>query len=153
MRRRFSPGIFKLAVKRSRIGRGLFASEKIPRGSCIIEYTGRPATRAQMIANKGKYLFWTGRGTMIDGNVAGNKARFINHSCAPNCEIDIKNRKVYIFAIRSIKEGDELTFDYGPEYFEIHIKPHGCKCLKCLSKKQSGNVGKRHKKSNITILM
>jgi SET domain-containing protein len=134
MRRRFSPGKINLFVKRSRIGRGLFAGEKITRGSCIIEYVGRPATKEQMIANKGKYLFWTGRGTMIDGNIAGNKARFINHSCAPNCFIDIKNRRVYIFALKSIQEGDELTYDYGYEYFNSHIKPHGCKCLKCLSK-------------------
>ncbi len=132
MRRRFSPGIFELLVKRSRIGRGLFAGEKISRGSCIIEYIGRPATKAQIKADTGKYLFWTGRGTMIDGNIAGNKARFINHSCTPNCEIDIKKRRVYIFAKRSIKEGEELTYNYDTEYFEAHIKPHGCKCQKCL---------------------
>lgn len=134
MRRRFLPGIFDLLVKRSRTGRGLFAGNKIPRGSCIIEYVGRPATKAQIKADTGKYLFRTGRDTMIDGNIAGNKARFINHSCRPNCEIDIKKRRVYIFAKRSIKEGEELTYDYGPEYFEAHFKPHGCMCPKCLSK-------------------
>jgi uncharacterized protein len=131
---RFSPGIFQLMVKRSQIGRGLFTSERIPRGSCIIEYVGRPATKAQIKANTGKFLFWTGRGTMIDGNIAGNKARFINHSCTPNCEIDIKKRRVYIFARRSIKEGEELTFHYGTEFFQLHIKPIGCKCPKCLSR-------------------
>lgn len=134
MKRSFSPYNFKLLIKRSRIGRGLFAGEKIPAGCCVIEYTGRPATKEQMKANTGKYLFWTGRGTMIDGNIAGNKARFINHSCAPNCVIDIRNRRVFIFAKRSIKEGEELTYHYGTEYFEDHIKPLGCKCLKCLSK-------------------
>jgi SET domain-containing protein len=135
MAQRFLPGNFSLHIKRSQIGRGLFAGEKIPRGACIVEYTGRPATKAQMIANKGKYLFWTGRGTMIDGNISGNKARFINHSCAPNCEIDIKNRRVYIFAKRSIKQGEELTYDYGFEFFEAHILPYGCKCEECLSRK------------------
>jgi uncharacterized protein len=134
MRRRFSPGIFKLLIKRSRTGRGMFAGQKIPRGSCIIEYTGKKATKKQMKENTGKYLFWTGRGTMIDGYITRNNARFINHSCAPNCEIDIKNRRVYIFARRSIKEGEELTYDYGTEFFEAHIKPYGCKCTKCLSK-------------------
>lgn len=131
MRRRFLPGAFELLIKRSRTGRGLFAGEKIPRGACIIEYTGRPATEAQIKANTGKYLFWTGRGTMIDGNIAGNKARFINHSCAPNCEIDIRNRRVYVFAKRNIRKGEELTYDYDTEYFEAHIRPFGCKCLKC----------------------
>jgi uncharacterized protein len=134
MKRSFSPYNFKLLVKRSRIGRGLFAGEKIPSGCCVIEYTGRPATKEQMKANTGKYLFWTGRGTMIDGNIAGNKARFINHSCAPNCVIDIRNRRVFIFAKRSIKEGEELTYNYGFEYFEDHILPLGCKCLKCSPK-------------------
>lgn len=135
MRRRFLPGTFDLLIKRSRIGRGLFAgNNKIPRGSCLIEYVGRPATKAQIKSDTGKFLFWTGRGTMIDGNIAGNKARFINHSCRPNCEIDIKNRRVYIFAKRSIKEAEELTYDYGTQYFEAHIKPYGCKCSKCLSK-------------------
>lgn len=132
IRRRFLPGTFLLFIRRSRTGRGLFAGEKIPRGSCIIEYTGRPATEDQMKANTGKYLFWTGRGTMIDGNIPGNKARFINHSCAPNCEIDIKQRRVYIFALRSIQEGEELTYHYGTEYYETHIKPMGCRCIKCL---------------------
>ena len=135
MKRRFLPGLFTLLVKRSRAGRGLFAGEKIPRGACVIEYTGRPATKAQIQANTGKYLFWTGRGTMIDGNIASNKARFINHSCAPNCEIDIKNRRIYIFAKRSIKEGEELTYDYDTEYFEAHIKPLGCVCDKCRKKR------------------
>ena len=134
MRRRFLPGNFLLFVKRSRIGRGLFAGEKILRGSCIIEYKGHPATKAQMEANTGKYLFRTGRNKMIDGNIAGNKARFINHSCNPNCEVDIKNHKVYVFALRTIKEGEELSYDYGTEYFELYIKPKGCKCLKCISK-------------------
>lgn len=134
MRRRFLPCTFDLFIKRSRIGRGLFTGEKISKGSCVIEYIGKPATPAQIKANTGKFLFWTGRGKMIDGYIPGNKARFINHSCKPNCEIDIKKGRVYIFALRSIKEGEELTFDYGYEYFEKHIKPHGCKCLKCLSK-------------------
>ncbi|MBX9851629.1 MAG: SET domain-containing protein [Cytophagaceae bacterium] len=132
MRRRFLPGTFDLIVKRSQTGRGLFAGEKISRGSCIIEYIGKPATKKQIKENTGKYLFWTGRGTMIDGNIVSNKARFINHSCAPNCEIDIKKRRVYIFAKLSIKEGEELTYNYGTEYFEEQIEPHGCKCFKCL---------------------
>jgi len=135
MRRRFLPGPFNLYVKRSRIGRGLFAGEKIPKGSCVIEYIGRPATKKQIDENKGKYLFWTSRTTMIDGNIAGNKARFINHSCAPNCEIDIRNKRVYIFAKRTIKEGEEITYNYGFEYFESHLEPIGCKCQKCLEDK------------------
>jgi SET domain-containing protein len=142
MRRRFLPDEFKLVVKRSRTGRGLYAAEKIPNGSCVIEYIGKPVTMEQVTPAL-KYLFSTGRSTMIDGNIVANKARFINHSCAPNCEIEIKNRRIYVFAKRSIKEGEELTYDYGTEYFDEHIKPHGCGCVKCLSKQQRKISSKR----------
>ncbi len=131
---RFTPVGFKLVIKRSRTGRGMFAGENIPRGACVIEYTGRAATQKQIKENTGKYLFWTSSKTMIDGNIPSNRARFINHSCAPNCEIDIKNRRIYIFAKRAIKEGEELTYDYDTEYFEAHIKPLGCQCTKCIAR-------------------
>jgi SET domain-containing protein len=68
---------------------------------------------------------------MIDGNIPGNVAKYINHSCSPNCEIDIKNHRVYVFSKRSIKEGEELTYDYGKEYFDAHFKKKGCLCKKC----------------------
>ena len=109
----------------------MFAGQDIPRGACIIEYTGRPATPKQIRENTGKYLFWTSAKTMIDGYIPANRARFINHSCAPNCEIDIKNRRIYIFANRAIKAGEEITYDYDTEYFEAHIKPRGCLCASC----------------------
>lgn len=129
--RHFSPDAYTLTVRRSRTGRGLFTEQHIPRGACIIEYRGRPATPAQIQANTGKYLFWTSDTTMIDGNIKENIARFINHSCRPNCEVDVKNRRIYIFAKRALKVGEELTYDYGEEYFEMHLKPIGCRCEKC----------------------
>lgn len=131
---RFTSGDFKLAVRRSRTGRGVFALSPIPKGSCIIEYKGRPLSKKEQYEKSGKYFFETGRGTMIDGNVAGNTARFVNHSCIPNCEIDIRKHRVYIFAARRIKEGEELTYDYDTEYFDEFIKPKGCRCLKCMPK-------------------
>ena len=129
------PGNFKLEVRRSQTGgRGMFAGEQIPRGACIIEYTGRPLSEAEQ-EKDGKYFFWTSSKTMIDGNIASNKARFINHSCAPNCEVELKNRRIYIFALRTIKKGEELNYDYDTEYFEAHIKPKGCLCTKCVKKR------------------
>lgn len=125
------PGNYALRVGRSITGLGLFAEEVIPRGACIIEYVGRPATKAEIQADKGKYLFWTSDTTMIDGNVRENTARFINHACKPNCEIDLRARRIYVFAKRAIKVGEELNYDYGPEYFDKHIKPKGCRCEKC----------------------
>lgn len=67
---------------------------------------------------------------MIDGNIPANAARFINHSCAPNCEIDIRKRRVYIFALRDIESGEELSYDYGEEYFEMHLAG-SCRCVQC----------------------
>lgn len=134
IRRKFVPGTFVLTVRRSKTGRGVFAGEPIPRGACIIEYTGRPLSEKEQ-EKDGKYFFWTSSKTMIDGNIPSNKARFINHSCAPNCEVDLKDRRIYIFAKRAIKRGEELTYDYDTEYFEAHIKPKGCRCRKCETKR------------------
>ena len=131
IKRTFAPGGYALRVGRSLAGRGVFAEEAIPRGACIIEYKGRPVSDKEQYENRGKYLFWTGKDTMIDGNIPENTARFINHSCAPNCEIDLYRRRVYVFARRAIKAGEELNYDYDTEYFEQHIKPKGCRCTKC----------------------
>jgi SET domain-containing protein len=121
---------FRLAVLRSRSGRGLFTQERIPKGSFVIEYLGPPATAKQIKDNRGKYLFWTSDVSMIDGNIPANTARFINHSCAPNCEVRIRNRRIYIFALRTIQPGEELSYDYGEEYFELHLAGI-CRCAKC----------------------
>jgi SET domain-containing protein len=130
--RHFKPGRYDLRVKRSRTGRGMFTLSRIPKGACIIEYTGKPATAEQLRTGKGRYLFETHRdGSTIDGNIPSNRARFINHSCAPNCEIDLWKRRVFVFAKRTIKPGEELTYDYDTEYFEEYIKPVGCVCDTC----------------------
>lgn len=131
IRRRFEVQDFKLRVGRSRTGKGIFAEEKIPRGACVLEYVGRALTDDEQHNKSGKYFFETGKNTMIDGNVPGNRAKYVNHSCRPNCEIDIKHKRVFIFAAKNIKAGEELTYDYDTEYFDEFIKPKGCKCLKC----------------------
>lgn len=133
--RRFAPQNIDLSIKRSRAGRGLFTNEDIPRGTCIIEYIGRPASKIEMETDGGKYFFWTSRNTMIDGNIAGNRARFANHSCVPNCEVDIRHKRIYIFAKRAIKSGEELMYDYDKEYFDEFIKPIGCICPRCTRKR------------------
>jgi uncharacterized protein len=133
-RRKFEPGTFKLRVARSRTGRGVYAEENIPRGSCIIEYKGKPATDAQLESNNGKYLFEISDKLTIDGNIPGNTAKYINHSCKPNCEIDIKNNRVYVFAKRNIKSGEELNYDYDEEYFEYFFSNGRCKCSTCIVK-------------------
>ncbi len=116
-------------------GKGVFAEEVIPKKKRIIEYVGKAVPVAKQKTAEGRYLFWTGRKKMIDGNIKRNTARFINHSCKPNCEADGPRGHVYIYSLRKIKVGEELAYDYGDEYFNDYIGPFGCKCEKCKGKK------------------
>ncbi len=144
-------GNFKLRVGKSVTGKGLFAEETIPKGACIIEYFGRPVTKEEEDRmSSGKYLFEISKTLTVDGNVPENKARYINHSCRPNCEADGPHGRVFILATKTIKPGEELTYDYGEEYFDEYIKPVGCKCPKCVEKNAKGGVTKPSKKAQKT---
>jgi len=109
-------------VRRSRVhGRGVFAARRIPKGARIIEYLGerishREANRRyarKPVDDNHTFLFVVDRGVVIDAGVAGNEARYINHGCDPNCESIFRNRRVFIRAIRDIRPGEELNYDYG----------------------------------------
>ena len=125
---------YKLAVKKSNTGRGLFAMENIPKGVCIEEYNGRQLTEEEKYTSNSKYLFEINSKITIDGYVKGNRAKFINYACRPNVEFEIYKNKVFICTIKKIKAGEEITIDYGQEYFDEYIKPNGCKCEKCIKK-------------------
>jgi SET domain-containing protein len=128
---KFVPGGFDLKVKRSSAGLGLFAGEDIPKGKCVIEYVGRAVTKKEEETSRSKYLFEVNSKKTIDGTPRSNTARYINHSHRPNCEVEIHDARVFIFSRRAIKAGEELCYDYGKEYFDEHIKPYGCRCVKC----------------------
>lgn len=128
---KFTLGDLDLKVKRSRAGLGLFAQEPIAKGACVVEYTGRQISKDEEYTINSKYLFEVTQKKTIDGSPRSNTARYINHSCRPNCEIEIWRGHVYIMAKRNIKAGEELAYDYGKEYFDEYIKPKGCRCLKC----------------------
>lgn len=130
-RRRFTPENLALRVGRSRTGLGLFTEEAISPRTCIIEYTGRQISPEEEYTSRSKYLFTVGRNHVIDGNTKTNRAKYINHSCIPNCEADVYKKKVYIFSLRPIQPGEELTYHYGKEYFEDYIQPKGCRCFAC----------------------
>ena len=132
---KYEPGDYKLLVKRSSAGLGLFAGEDLPKGACLIEYKGRPISEKEEYTSKSKYLFEVSSKVTIDGTARTNTARYINHSCRPNCEIEIKKGHVVVMAKRNIKMGEELNYDYGKDYWDEHIKPIGCRCLKCTEKK------------------
>jgi uncharacterized protein len=120
-----------LKVKKSKAGLGLFASKDILKGVCLVEYFGRVLTKEEEYSSKSKYLFEINSKLTIDGTDRKNIARYVNHSCKPNCEVEIHKKRVYIFSCKKIKAGEELCYDYGKEYFDEHIKPKGCKCVKC----------------------
>jgi uncharacterized protein len=110
-----------MRLRRSRVhGRGAFAVRQIRKGTRIVEYLGDRITHRQADlryedkSNRDNhtFLFIVDRGVVIDGGVQGNDARFINHSCDPNCESVIDDRRVFIEAIRTIKPGQELNYDY-----------------------------------------
>jgi SET domain-containing protein len=118
-------------VKRGLAGLGLFAGEDIKKGELIIEYIGNILTKEQVDAIKtNQYLFEVNRNKTIDGSVRWNIARYCNHACeeASNAESEIKKGRVLVKAIKNIKEGDEIVYDYGEEFVNEYIAPHGCRC-------------------------
>jgi uncharacterized protein len=122
---------FALRVGRSRTGLGVFAEEPIKRGVRIVEYTGRPLKPGEQYTSRSKYLFKISRTKTIDGAVKSNAAKYFNHSCEPNCRAENTGRRIFILSRRGIEPHEELTYNYGKEYFEQHINGKGCRCLKC----------------------
>jgi hypothetical protein len=121
----------KVKAKRGLAGLGLFAGEDIKKGELIIEYIGEILNKEQ--ADKkatSQYLFEVTRNRTIDGTPRWNIARYCNHACeeAANAESEIKKGRVFIRAIKNIKEGDEIVYDYGEEFVKEHIAPYGCRC-------------------------
>lgn len=114
-----------LLVKRSGIqGRGVFAAKRIRKGQRIIEYTGEIIDSEEedrryddaAMKRHHTFLFKIDEEYTIDATRTGSDARFINHSCEPNCEAVWEDRRIYIEAIRNIQPGVELTYDYAYEH-------------------------------------
>lgn len=132
-----------IVVRKSNIhSRGVFAKKGIPKGIRIIEYVGEKITkkeserRAEIPLQKAKknikfgavYIFELNKRHDIDGNVAYNTARFINHTCEPNCEALLIGGHIWIVAIRDIKKGEELSYNYGYSFEDY--ERHKCFCNK-----------------------
>ena len=104
-------------------GRGVFAARRIRPGQKIIEYAGERISNAEAdrryddeaMGRHHTFLFTLDKKTVVDGNRAGNDARYINHSCDPNCEAVIEKGKIWIYAMRNIQPGVELAYDYQYE--------------------------------------
>ena len=128
-------------------GTGLFAKNNIKKGTKIIEYIGDKVTKKEgdrrsvkQIRNAKKnknngmvYVFELNKKYDIDGSLPYNHARLINHSCSPNCEVEIINNRIWIISTKNIKKNLELSYNYGYSYDADYVD-HICKCgsLKCI---------------------
>lgn len=134
-------------IKKTSTGLGLIATKPIPKGKRIIEYFGPLIANEIAERSNGKYYFGVNTKWSIDGSPRRNIARYINHSCKPNAEAFVsQSRRVWIWSRRKIKAGEEITYDYGKEYFEGIIEPMGCRCEKCRAKKRSRKAKKARRK-------
>ena len=127
----------KIRRKRSKLhGWGVFLLEDINKNKRIVTYDGEKITAKESADREDRYLrrgeiwcFRLSRRWVIDANVDGNVARFINHSCVPNCYSNIIDGEIWIIACRSVKKGEELTYNYftdGDKEIQCRCRP-GCK--------------------------
>jgi SET domain-containing protein len=144
-RRRHLRGPFR--VGRSRTGLGLYATEPIRTGKFIVEYFGKLVRWDDVDNLQSKYLFDLNKRWAIDGAPRRNTARYINHSCKPNAVPYGVKGKIKIYARRTIQPGEEITYDYGKEYFDEFLKPIGCKCEACRNGGGRTNPPKRKRRA------
>jgi SET domain-containing protein len=135
-----------LRIGRSRTGLGMFACVAIKKGQFIIRYIGRKIPTAATEEMDTRYLFEINNRWTIDGANRRNRARYINHSCRPNAEVYFVKHVIKIRAIKNIKPGDEITYNYGRAYFDGFIKPVGCKCVACARKRNRLRRERRSRK-------
>lgn len=125
-----------VSFRKSRIqGTGGFAKVDMRRGKRIVEYDGPRISQeeAQALIDRGNaYIFTLNDEVAINGWVRWNMARFINYSCAPNCESRIVRDRVWLYALRSIRAGEELTYNYGYALDDVEVRPCRCGSVDCV---------------------
>lgn len=136
-----------IRVKRSSIHKkGVFAKVPISKGTRVIEYVGEKITKAEsdrragtyLLGNPDKrkhgivYIFELNKRYDIDGDVPYNTARYINHSCDPNGEVEIIRGRIWIIAVRDIAPGEELTYNYGYSFEDYKEHPCYCQASSCI---------------------
>jgi hypothetical protein len=119
-------------------GWGVFATEAIAKNKRIIHYAGEKISNKESLKRERRYIkhghIWCFKLTsrsVIDGHVGGNDSRYFNHSCTPNCYVDIKDGVIWIRASKTIRKGTELTYNYhtdGEGLIQCLCRP-GCKTL------------------------
>jgi len=126
----------RIEVRQSAVhGRGVYATQFIPKGTRIIEYTGERTSCAAAPNDENDphtFNFGLDNGQVINPEIGGNEARWINHSCDPNCEAAEEDDRIFIDAIRDIRAGEELFYDYALEIDEPineeSKKKYACHC-------------------------
>jgi SET domain-containing protein len=131
----------RIQVRRSGVhGKGVFALQPLTRGEVVIEYKGEVISWPEALRRhphdpsdpNHTFYFHIDDGNVIDAKVGGNAARWINHACQPNCEADETDGRVFIKALRTIKPGEELFYDYGliidERYTPKLKKQFECRC-------------------------
>lgn len=132
-------------------GQGLFATQPIPKGTRILEYTGEKISKqesARRLAAYNNYIFHLNYRYDIDGQGLENTARYINHSCDPNCEIDKVGEHIWILALRDIQVHEELSFNYGYDATDYEKFPCHCGARICcgyiVARDQWGRIQSEH---------
>jgi uncharacterized protein len=136
-----APIINSIVVRHSKIhGNGVFATRKIPEDAFIIEYGGKRISQKEADRRKAAdpdnpfhtFFFSLDNGKLIDGDDGGSDARWINHSCDPNCEAREEDGQIHIHAVRDIRRGEELNYDYGlildERYTKAVKRAYACLC-------------------------
>jgi uncharacterized protein len=125
-------------IGRSATGLGLFAAKSIAKRAYIVAYRGKriPTAEAHRREREGKakYMFELNARWTIDGSSRRNLGRYINHACRPNCEAVLRRGQLIFVSLREIAPGEEITLDYGKDYFDLFIAPLGCRCATCAKK-------------------
>ena len=116
-------------------GLGGFARLPIPKATRIIEYVGERIDKQESLRRceaDNPYIFALDAQWDLDGSIASNPARFLNHSCAPNCEAEWDGECIWIVALRNIASGEEITFNYGFDLESYHEYPCHCGSPDCV---------------------
>ncbi|MBX3172083.1 MAG: SET domain-containing protein-lysine N-methyltransferase [Candidatus Eremiobacteraeota bacterium] len=115
-------------------GEGLFAAQPIPGGTRILQYRGEHISKEESARRRlagNNYIFHLDYAHDIDGAALENTARYLNHSCSPNCRVELSGGQIWIVADRDLQAGEELSFNYGYDLSEYERFPCACGAPNC----------------------
>ncbi len=116
-------------------GLGGFAKMDLPKGTRVIEYIGERINKQESLRRcelSNEFIFTLNEAVDLDGNIPENPARFINHSCEPNCDAEVEDDRIWIVARRDIASGEEITFNYGFDLEDYRDYPCHCGSGHCV---------------------